>query len=602
MKEKLKEIRQVCENIIYLLRLIWLYDKKFVLCLPVTCLFKACTALIVVIFPKYIIDELTQGKRISVAMTLAVSMVVVLFIVRLISNLLDTYNNKRVVYIKNSLRIELQEKITKIPYWMIEEPEVLDMYQKATGIVTMWQADLQRLVTAVYVIVTSLITLAELVYVLLSLNFLIFTIIFGVVIFNTFLSGSAIKKQLEFFQTCTPHVRKISYLMNEIQENEYAKEIRSYQIQDWLTEKSSDVLNATYKRTVRNINYQTLIQVINATTGILQTVGMYLYIGWLLWKDKIMIGDFTMYINSLQTFASSLQDVVSNFLIIQEAGMYIGELRSFLNLEENSDYELEFSPENEKSDGYVIEVENLWFKYPHSENYILKNINLRIENGEIVSVVGDNGTGKTTLVKLLLRLFPPTRGEIRINGKNIWGYPFEEYVKLISVVLQDYKMLAFKIKDNVVLSDKDISYEKMKESLIQVGLWEKIQTFPMKEDTYLTRKFDVNGIELSGGEQQKLAISHAIYRNSPIMILDEPTANLSPIAEYEIFSQFAKMLKGKTGIYISHRMSSCKLSDKIVVLKNGAICEMGNHEQLIKQDGEYAKMYHMQANLYVYEK
>lgn len=281
--------------------------------------------------------------------------------------------------------------------------------------------------------------------------------------------------------------------------------------------------------------------------------------------------------------------------------MYINELRLFLALEEIADFKKEENQEISLISGteYSIEVTDLWFKYPHNDKYTLKNINLTIDWKEILSIVGDNGAGKTTFIKLLMRLYQPTEGEIRLNGKNIWDYSFHEYIKLMAVVFQDYKTLAFKINENITLTDSEsISAEQVQDSLQKGGLLDKVQSLPYQENTYITRKFEEAGVELSGGEQQKLAICHAIYKDSPIMILDEPTANLSPMAEYEVFNKFTEMMKEKTAIYISHRMSSCRLSSRIVVFKDGEIIEIGTHDALMEQDGEYAKMYNLQAEFY----
>lgn len=601
MKKKQKSLKIVFFRIFYLLGLIWSIDKKYILLIPVTSINKSLLSIAVILFPKLIIDEITGPKRMSAALLLTVSMAVVLIVLRLLGNLLEAFNNGRIVRIKSRLQLKLQEKITNLPFWMLESPEVLDRYQKAAGIVKVWQADIQRLTGAIKDMLTAFVTILGVSWILFSLNILVFFVIFFVVVINTVLNSSAVKKQLAFYKSCTPHIRKINYLMNELQENEYAKEIRNYQLQDWISAKASILLNRVYKNTRENINYQTITQCAGVTAGVLQDGATYLYVGWLLMRGRITIGDFSMYIGAINTFSLSLKDIFNNFLIIQEAGMYVEEFRLFLELEETSECmeEEEADAPLEQDHGYVIEVAGLWFKYPGSDSYTLKNINLKIEWKEIISIVGDNGAGKTTFIKLLMRLYKPTKGEIRLNGKNIWEYGFADYVKKLGVVFQDYKILAFKMNENIALTDfKNISQERLHIALKKAGLLEKARSLPYGDNTYITRKFEEGGVELSGGEQQKLAISHAIYKDSSIMILDEPTANLSPMAEYEVFHNFKDIMEGKTGIYISHRMSSCRLSNRIVVFKNGEIIENGSHEILMKEGREYAKMYSLQAEFY----
>lgn len=601
MKEKQKSIEGVFSRIFYLLGFIWSIDKKYILLIPVTSLSKSLLSFAVILFPKFIIDEITGQKRMSVALLLTAGMAVVLIVLRVLGNQIDAFNNKRIVQIKSWIQLELQEKVTKLPFWRLESPETLDRYQKAAGIVNVWQADIQRLIGAINGMITAFLTLLGISSILFSLNLLVFLIIIFVVVFNTVLNSSAVKKQLAFYKSCAPHVRKINYLMNELQENEYAKEIRGYQIQEWITTKASVLLNRVYKSTRENMNYQTITQCAGVTAGVLQDGASYLYVGWLLMRGFITIGDFSMYISAINTFSLSLKDIFGNFLIIQEAGMYVEEFRLFMKLEETGDYaEKEEAKVLLEPDGsYVIEAVALWFKYPGSDVYTLKNINLKIEWNEIISIVGDNGAGKTTFIKLLMRLYEPTKGEIRLNGKNIKEYEFSEYVKKLGVVFQDYKILAFRMNENIALTDvKNISKERLQIALKKAGLSEKARSLPDGDNTYITRKFEEEGVELSGGEQQKLAICHAIYKDSPIMILDEPTANLSPMAEYEVFLNFKEIMKGKTGIYISHRMSSCRLSNRILVFKNGEIIEDGSHEVLLNDGREYAKMYGLQAEFY----
>ncbi|NLC93529.1 MAG: ABC transporter ATP-binding protein, partial [Treponema sp.] len=207
-----------------------------------------------------------------------------------------------------------------------------------------------------------------------------------------------------------------------------------------------------------------------------------------------------------------------------------------------------------------------------------------------------NGEGKTTFIKLLCRLYDVSSGEILVNGRNIKDFSFSEYAKLFSVVFQDFKLFAFEIKENITMDDIDADIDDIYK---EVGLFNKLNSLPNKDKTIMFKAFDKNGIELSGGEQQKLAIARALYKDAPIIILDEPTAALDPIAEYEIYKQFDSLTGGKTAIYISHRLSSCQFCDKIALFSEGKVLEYGTHSELLqKQNGLYAKMFEAQAQYY----
>ena len=227
----------------------------------------------------------------------------------------------------------------------------------------------------------------------------------------------------------------------------------------------------------------------------------------------------------------------------------------------------------------------------------LKDVNLQINSGERLAVVGTNGAGKTTLIKLLLRLYIPTEGKILLNGRDINCFKYEEYAKVFSVVFQDFKLFAFSIDENICFK-KAYNGQKLKSALEESGLADKIDRLPLGKETPLFKVYDDAGIELSGGEGQKLGIARALYKDSPVIILDEPTSALDPVAEYEIYQRFGGLVKGKTSIYISHRLASVRFADNIIVLDKGVIVEKGAHDVLIENNGLYSTMYHMQADYY----
>lgn len=228
---------------------------------------------------------------------------------------------------------------------------------------------------------------------------------------------------------------------------------------------------------------------------------------------------------------------------------------------------------------------------------MLKDISLTIRNGEKLSIVGRNGAGKTTFIKLLCRLYQPERGCILFNGVDINEFEESEYSKLLSIIFQDYKIFSFSIRENLAYN-KIADESRIRASLSQAGILEKIDELPLGIDTPLYKNFDKNGVELSGGEMQKIAIARALYKNAPLVVLDEPTASLDPYSEYEVYSQFNRMTDCKTTIYISHRLSSCRFCDVIAVFDNGELVEYGSHEQLVGNGKLYAEMWQAQAQYY----
>ena len=320
------------------------------------------------------------------------------------------------------------------------------------------------------------------------------------------------------------------------------------------------------------------------TTSAIQKVGIYVLLAIEVLKKGLGVGDFTLYFNAINQFSGSINSLLKGYLSLSKMGLYMDDLKKFVSLPRMED-ELYF------------EFVNVSFKYPGTEIYALKNINLKIKSGDRLAIVGANGAGKTTLVKLLLRLYNPSEGVILLGGKDIREFKYEEYAKLFSVVFQDYKLFAFSIEENIGLSES-IDKGKLNDSIEKSGLRKKINELPLKEKTPLFRSYDDDGVELSGGEAQKLGIARSLYKDSKVVILDEPTAALDPIAEYEIYQHFNMLVEGRTSIYISHRLASTRFSNNIIVLDKGEIVESGNHIALMKKNGLYSEMYNMQAEYY----
>lgn len=251
---------------------------------------------------------------------------------------------------------------------------------------------------------------------------------------------------------------------------------------------------------------------------------------------------------------------------------------------------------------YELEFRNVSFHYPNSDRLVLKNVSFRLKTGRKLAIVGANGAGKTTFIKLLCRLYDPTEGEILLNGIDIRKYDYDEYIRLFSIVFQDYRIFSFSVAENVA-AGPDFDRERVVKSLQDAGIYERVLNMRSGIDSRLLKDQqdgDEEGIEISGGEKQKIALARALYRDAPMVILDEPTSALDPIAEQDIYTRFNDMVAEKTAVFISHRMSSCRFCDEIAVFDGGQIVQNGTHEELVADaDGIYRKMWEAQAQYYV---
>ena len=322
---------------------------------------------------------------------------------------------------------------------------------------------------------------------------------------------------------------------------------------------------------------------------------VYIYVGISALEGNISIGSVMLYAGSITNLTNNVSSLIKEYNALAFRFEYLGNYEEFIN-SKNMHYDGTLPIEKRDDYEYEFEFENVSFKYPNTENYVLKNINLKLNVNKRFAIVGQNGAGKTTLIKLLCRLYEPTEGEILLNGINIEKYDYEEYTNVFSVVFQDFKLFPLPLDQNIAGSE-DVDEERCLEVLEEVGLKEKIMNWPEKQKTRLYKNLG-EGINVSGGEAQKIAIARALYKDAPFVIMDEPTAALDPIAESEIYENFNEMIHDKTAIFISHRMSSCKFCDEILVFKDGEIIQKGNHEELVEQAGLYQDLWNAQAQYY----
>lgn len=313
-------------------------------------------------------------------------------------------------------------------------------------------------------------------------------------------------------------------------------------------------------------------------------------------NGSMSAGDVIIFVMCFIRIQYAFESISDNFGSLLTKSQMWKQLYDFLDIPDEK-YQGTIPTEKRDDNEYEFEFKHVWFKYPDSEEYTLKDINLKWRIGEKMALVGKNGCGKSTLVKLLCRLYDPTEGEITLNGIDIRKYKYEEYMELFSVVFQDSKLFSFSLAENVA-ADTEYDAERVTDCVIRSGLGDRLKTMENGIETCLYKDFDENGVEISGGEAQKLCLARAIYKGSPFIVLDEPTAALDPISEYDIYTKFNGIVGTRTAIYISHRLSSCRFCDEITVMDNGRIAERGSHDELLGNGGVYKELWSAQAEYY----
>lgn len=309
------------------------------------------------------------------------------------------------------------------------------------------------------------------------------------------------------------------------------------------------------------------------------------------------IGNFVFYSQTITSFSDGVMGLANLSVDLSSNNRFIKDFLEYTNLPNKMRSGTKAVPNLKYSD-CIVEFVNVSFKYPNSEKYVLKNINISLHMDRITNIVGVNGSGKTTFIKLLCRLYDPTEGVIKLNGIDIREFDYDSYMRFFSIVFQDFKLFSFTLGQNVALSN---SYDDsiVEKSLAEAGFESRLESLKDGLGTYLYKTFENDGVEISGGEAQKIAIARSLYKDAKIMIMDEPTAALDPIAEFDIFNRIQQIIQNRTVICISHRLSSCRICDRILVFLDGEIAQDGSHKELVNVEGPYKELWNAQAQYYM---
>ena len=431
--------------------------------------------------------------------------------------------------------------------------------------------------------------------ILIVLSFVAFLIIFLYV--NQRMTQKIQAKINKSVEERLPYTRKYDFYVDEyIGREECGKTVRLFNQQSLL----SETLNEIFEKVSKLLSRQTILEArMNQWAegiNVLISGMIYLLLGIMALKRVISVGSICLYAGCITNFLWHFQRWNQQVSVLKMNTKYVKQYLDFLDIK-NKKYEGTLPVEKRDDDKFVVEFENVSFHYPGSEKNILENFSIRFNIGERLAVVGRNGSGKTTFIKLLCRLYDPTEGRILLNGIDIRKYDYKEYLSLFSVVFQDFQIPAFTL-GQIVAASQEYNEERVNDAVKKAGLSNLAARMPYGNDTYLTKEFDKNGIDISGGEAQKLAIARALYHDTPFVILDEPTAALDPIAEYEVYAKFDELIGTKIAVYISHRLSSCQFCNDILVIDDGKAVQRGSHEKLIGEEGLYAKLWKTQAKYY----
>lgn len=541
------------------------------------------------------------GVDISEAMKAIAFLLILRFLQMLLTKVVGNLNTAvtRITgeLVVNHIKLKIMNKAKDIDIARFDIPEFYEKFENASR-----EADHRpiQIIDSVFNILSTAISLVSFIAILWFISPFVPLILIVMSIPSAVVNFIYRKKNVSYMRFRSKDRREMAYFSDLLTNKDMVKEIRLFGLSNTLIARFKAIFKHYFNGLKKLIVNEQIWHVSFAIISTALNTLLFFYIASRIGESGFNVGDASLYTGALTTIAGSVATLVSRTAIVYEGTLFINNMIDFMKEKKaiiplNPD-----SPEKITSGKHTIEFRNVSFKYPATDRFVLKNINLLIGEGETVVIVGLNGAGKTTLIKLLTRLYDPTEGVILLDGKDIRSYEPEELYKIFGIIFQDFGKYAVSVKENIAFGDvlKDIDMKNIERAAKESGADKFIELMKEGYETPLMRIFEENGTELSIGQWQKLAISRAFYGESDILILDEPTASLDAIAEQEIFSQFDALRKDKTTIFVSHRLSSATMASKIVVLDGGVISEEGTHAELIAKKGTYHKLFTTQAKRY----
>lgn len=582
----------------YILRNMFFYDKQFIMFLIFSVLTAPVMSYLWTFISKFVIDSITNQKSVKELGIILGTTFVIQIIFTMMRSYVTSESDIRFILVRFKMMARNNYKSMTLRFENLENPDVMDCHQKAMNAVGGNEAGVEgmmrglfRFAETISVSVAGLIIMGT-----LSLPIILGMTALAVINFLIKNKTNQITKR-KIWDPLATWWRKNGYMQNTTTDFRYAKDIRMYGLAGYIKKRYHEI----NKERIESQRKNDLIWWYTGQIGnILWMIAQASLYAWLIYevsKGNMTIGNFTLYLGVAATFFSYILNMLDSCNNLLQRSREVDDFRSFADI---VDVHMNGTKKVPKYEKYEFVFENVSFKYPKAEKYALKNLNLTVKAGERLAVVGLNGAGKSTFIKLLLRLYEPTEGRILLNGTDVSEYEINDYYRIFAPVFQDINLFAFPLAENISMdTPEDTDIEKAKESLINSGMKEKLESLPNGISTEVLKVIYDDGVDFSGGEKQKIALARALYKDAPVVVLDEPTAALDALAEAKLYQDFDKLVGNKTAVYISHRLSSTQFCAHVAMFKDGELVEYGTHDSLLEAGGPYSEMFNVQAQYYI---
>ena len=594
----------------YIVKLVWQTGHWIPIMMSVVALFRGVTPVIGSLISRNILNELQTVIKngflpesafwSSGILYLLIALFVYRLLILVVNNISSGMNRIAGEKVVNQVKQQIMDKAREVDLASFDNPAFYEKLENANR--EAGHRPLQIL-TETLGVVSSVIELVSFLVVLLSapgLSWITFVVIL-ISIPSAVINFVYRRKNFHYMRFSSKERRQMQYFSGVLVDKDMAKEIRLFDIADIFISRFLTAFRSYFAGLRKLIISESAWHIFFSIVTGLTNLVFYIIIAKQVFVGTMQIGDYTLYTGAIASVASCISVLISSTGSIYEGTLFIDNLIAFLNEKQTVVPQIAPACHVARGTEHTIVFENVSFRYPGTKRDVLKDINFTIYPGETIALVGLNGAGKTTLIKLLTRLYDPTAGRILLDGKDLKDYDLKSLYQTFGIIFQDFGKYALSIEENIRLGSvhKDAPMETVEYAALQSTAGEYIKKLPKGYQTPLMRIFEQDGLELSVGQWQKLAIARAFYADSDIMILDEPTASLDPMAEQEIFNQFDRLRNHKTTVFVSHRLSSATIADQILVIENGCLIEKGSHRELMDLGGKYHELFTTQSKRYI---
>jgi ABC-type multidrug transport system, ATPase and permease components len=597
-KVKTKPKYNLLQNSAYMISLSWKMRKSVMFLTLAASIMAVGLNLIGLYVTPTILGAIESGVPTGKLLVIILSFVGGLMLMNALNAYLHSNTSFGRIDIRCRITSIIHEKFMMMSYPHTENQDIQKSLNKATGAVSNNGSATESIWSCLSGVLTNLIGFVVYILLFMSVDPIMILVILATSIpgffINKYIYGWAYRHREEEAE----YSRRLDYVGNKSFDYTLAKDVRIFGMRGWLKDVFDSAFRSFRAFILRREKVYIWANIIDTVLTFLRNGFAYFYLINLILNNGLSASEFLLLFSAVGGFTSWVGGILSGFSDLHTKSLDISNLREFIEYPELFKFEdgEPLSPDSTKA--YEIELRNVSFRYPEADSNTLDNINLKLKAGEKLAVVGLNGAGKTTLVKLICGFYDPTEGEVLLNGINIKRYNRRDYYKHFSAVFQDFSLLAADATYNIAQSGTNVDMKKVESCADKAGLLTKINSMPNKFKTNLGRDVYEDGIELSGGETQRLMLARALYKDAPVIILDEPTAALDPIAESELYNKYNDLTGGRSSVYISHRLASTRFCDRIILIDKNIIAEEGTHESLIQQGGKYAELFEIQSRYY----